>query len=83
MVVFEEPGGDQPVGGRLLRRGAERVDGAVLARTGEGAVQHRGGGEVEWVAGVPFRGLVPIQMSQPLSFDRRSTQMFVCGRSPS
>ncbi len=52
MVVFKQPGGDQPVSGRLLRRVAERVAGAVLSRTGERAVQHRGGGKVERVAGV-------------------------------
>ena len=53
VVVFEQPGGDQPVSGRMLRRVAERVGGAVLSRTGEGAVQHSGGGEVKRVAGVP------------------------------
>jgi hypothetical protein len=52
VVVFEQPGGDQPVSGRVLCGVAERVAGAVLARTGEGAVQHRGGGKVERVAGV-------------------------------
>lgn len=53
IIVFEQPGGDQPVSGRMLRRVAERVAGAVLPRTGESAVQHRGGGEVKRIAGVP------------------------------
>jgi hypothetical protein len=52
LVVFEQPGSDQPVGGRVLRRGAEPAAGAVLPRTGERVVQHRGGGEVERLAGV-------------------------------
>jgi hypothetical protein len=53
VVVFEQPGGDQPVSGSVLRRVAERVAGAVLSRTGEGAVQHHRGDEVNGVAGVP------------------------------
>ena len=52
MVVFEQPRRDQPISGRLLRRGAELVTGAVLRRTGERAVQHSGGGKAERVAGV-------------------------------
>ncbi len=52
MVVFKQPGGDQPLGGRVLCGVAECVAGAPLSRTGEGAVQDRGGGKVERVAGV-------------------------------
>ena len=53
MVVFEQPGSDQPFGGRLLGGISERVAGAVLPRTGERAVQHGGRGEVERLARVP------------------------------
>lgn len=49
MVVFEQPGSDQLSSGGVLRGVHERVPGAVLARTGERAVQHHGGGEVERV----------------------------------
>jgi hypothetical protein len=44
---------DQPVSGRMLRRVPERAAGALLPRTREGTVQHRGGGKVERVASVP------------------------------
>lgn len=53
MVVFQQPGGDQPVSGRVLGRVAERVAGAVLPRTGQRAIEHCGGGQVERIAGVP------------------------------
>ena len=53
MVVFEQPGGDQPLGCRVLGGIAERVAGAVLRRTGEGTVQHRGSGKIDGIAGVP------------------------------
>ena len=47
VVVFEQHGSNQPVSGRMLRRVAERSAGAVLSRTGEGAVQHRARREVK------------------------------------
>ena len=53
MVVFEQPGSDQPVGGRMLLRAAEYVAGAVLTRTSERPEQHAGGGEIERLARVP------------------------------
>ncbi len=53
VVVFEQPGSDQPFSGGVLRGVHERVPGAVLARTGERAVQHHGGGEVERLGVVP------------------------------
>ena len=53
MVVFKQPGSDQPVSGRMLRRVPERAAGALLPPTREGTVQHRGGGKVERVASVP------------------------------
>ena len=53
MVVLEQPRGDQPFGGRVLRGTGERVAGTVLPRAGERAVQHRGGGEVERLPVVP------------------------------
>jgi hypothetical protein len=66
VVVFEQPGGDQPVSGSVLRRVAERVAGAVLPRTGEGAVQHRGGREVDRVARVSqaARDLTTVEKSR-------------------
>jgi hypothetical protein len=53
VVAFEQPGSDQPFGGRLLGGISERVTGAVLPRTGEGAVQHGGSGDVERLGVVP------------------------------
>ncbi len=53
MVVFEQPGSDQPYGGRILLGVSECAAGAVLPRRGERAVQHRGGGEGERLAVVP------------------------------
>jgi hypothetical protein len=50
VVVVKQPGGDQPLSGHALRRVGERVAGAVLPRTGERAVEHRGGSEVERLA---------------------------------
>lgn len=50
--VFEQAGRDQPISGSALRRVADGVAGAVLPRTDEGPVQHRGGGKVERVARV-------------------------------
>ena len=42
VVVFEQPGSDQPVGGRILLGATEHVAGAVLTRTSERPVQHAG-----------------------------------------
>lgn len=47
VVVFEQPGSDQLSSGGVLRGVHQRVPDAVLTRTGERAVQHHGGGEVE------------------------------------
>jgi hypothetical protein len=48
--LFEQTGGDQPRGSRVLSWAAESVAGAFFARLGERAVQQSGGGLVEWLA---------------------------------
>jgi hypothetical protein len=53
VVVVKQPGGDQPLGGLVFRGVGERITGAVLPRTGERPVQHRGGREVERRAVMP------------------------------
>jgi hypothetical protein len=50
VVVVKQPGDDQAFGGHVFRGVGERITGAVLPRTGERAVQHRGGSELAWVS---------------------------------
>ena len=71
MVVLEQPRSDQPFGGRVLGGIAESVAGAVLPRTGERAVQHRGGGEVERLAVVPQAAGDLAVVDEPWSWSER------------
>ena len=70
MFVLEQPRCYQPFSGRVLRA-AESVAGALLARPGERAVQHRGSGEVERLADVPQAAGDLAVVDEPRSWSER------------